>query len=67
MNYQRSIFPGPNYSKFTHSEKDYEPEQDLDSSTERDTKSTILRDEEEDNHERVHKDYIPRPEDFGYH
>lgn len=75
MNYQRSMFPSQTYASFNrkHNHKDnVEQEEDLDNSTERDVKSTIMRDDDdeevrdEDSHERVHKDFIPRPEDYGY-
>jgi len=75
MNYQRSAFPASSYvSYFPEHVKD-NIEEDVDESTERDVKSTILRDDEDEAgeegrddtiHVRVHKDYIPRPEDFGY-
>jgi len=66
LNYQRSLFPSPNFSKVTSSVKEFDFEKDLDSSTERETKSTILRDEEKDTRERVHKDIIPRHMNYGH-
>ena len=76
MNYQRSLFPSSNYVSYfpnNRNKDNTEQSDDLDKSTERDVKSTIVRDDDDDesidepeSHERVHKDYIPRPEDFGY-
>ena len=66
-NFQRSFFPSTNFAKDIDNKKHILEQSDLDNSTERDLKSTIPHeDEEEDKHERVHKDVIPRPEIAGY-
>ncbi|NP_001267790.1 nematoblast specific protein [Hydra vulgaris] len=69
MNFQRSLFPNNPFVEANHYFYDVE-KNNLDDSTERDVKSTILRDEDDtddsDYHVRVHKDEIPRPENFGY-
>jgi len=64
-NYRRSGLPAKQQASFY--EDDSDEVDDIDESMERDTKSTIPHENDDidnDIHERVHKDVIPRPEDF---
>ena len=64
--YRRSGVPSQQHASFYEDEAD--EVDDVDESMERDTKSTIPHEDDDlidnDIHERVHKDVIPRPEDF---